>query len=86
MDGLRRKRAGMTGGAGIGQQLDGDISLGQRRGQRLGGKQMAARAAGGDKDAARSHQAGLPAKPKSRRASISARGRSRVSASSMPMP
>jgi hypothetical protein len=46
---------------GIGQEADGDFALGQRRRQRLGGKQMAARAAGGDQDAARCHQAGLPA-------------------------
>ena len=41
---------------------------------------------GGDKNAARTHQAGLPTKPRSRPASISERGRSRVIASSMPMP
>jgi hypothetical protein len=56
-----RERSGVTRGAGIGQQANGDIALRQGRGQCLGWKQMAACSAGGDENAAGSHQAGLPA-------------------------
>ena len=93
MDRASAESVAVARGARVGREIDGDAALGQRGGQRLGRKQMPAGAAG--RDAApsgaavrRGHQAAAPRRQRasSRCASIAARGRSRVSASSMPMP
>ena len=46
----RRKRPAVALGAVVGCKLDPDAAVGQHRSQRLGGKQMAAGAAGSDQD------------------------------------
>ena len=51
VDAGRRERAGVARGARVGHQLDRDAALAERRRQRLGRKQMAAGAAGGDQHA-----------------------------------
>jgi hypothetical protein len=73
----------------VGRQFDRDAARAERRRQRLGREQVAAGSAGGEQDDGRDWrvQAGLPAAAKSGApASIGARGRPRLSASSIPMP
>ena len=76
----------------VGREIDRDTAAGERRRQRLGRKQVAAGAAGRDQHERRAVACIRPrapeqaaASPELRRA-VRARGRSRVSASSMPMP
>ena len=78
----------ITSAARVGRKLDGDITPGKGGRQRLGRKKVPAGAAGGEQHERRGlgAQAGLPASAKPAPfASMPARGRSRVSASSMPM-
>ena len=78
-------------GAVIGGEIDGDAAAVERLRQRFGGKQMAAGPAGGEQHERRaarsaSHRAPGAAAAGTGSAGNSVRGRSRVSASSMPMP
>ena len=87
VDGLFRERLAVARGAAVGRQMDREAVPRERRGQRLGREQMAAGPAGGDEHrrAARlRHQAVLGTSGMS--ADKWPRGRSRVSAISMPMP
>jgi hypothetical protein len=78
------------GGARIGRQIDRDIALSERDGQRLRRKKMTAGASGSNQHqgaiTTRRHQAGLSAGTNGRPRPRSALGRSLVNASSMPMP
>ena len=91
----RREILAVQRGTLVGREIDGDAALRERDGERLGWKQMTARAPGRDHHqrqifwrlAGCVHQAGLPASAGAAALPIaSAFGRSRVSASSMPMP
>ena len=71
----------------VGREMNGDAALGQRRRERLGREQMAARPTGRNehrRPARFLHQMPRPASTMSPESC--ARGRSRVSATSMPMP
>ena len=73
----------------VGRKIDDHAAPLQRIRQRLGGKQMSAGPAGREQDERRciAHQAGFHSGgSRSIGSSIAMRGRSRVSASSMPMP
>ncbi len=83
--------AAKTRRAPVGRKMDSDTALGERCRKRLGRKQMTAGAAGRNEhrrhirhQARLGHQTGLPAITIS--PASFARGRSRVSANSMPMP
>ena len=65
----------------VGRQLGRDAALGQRDRQRLGGKEMAAGAAGGDEHAASVDHAGSACA-----GSFEGAGRLRVKATRKPMP
>ena len=95
MGGAGREVATVAGRPLVGREIDDDAALAERDGQRLGGEQMPSGPAGGDDDerrggrpsaTCRGHQAGLPANTVPGAARSVARGRSRVKASSMPMP
>ena len=85
------ERAAETRGAAIGDQMNRNAALIERGGKRFGGKQVTARAAGGRKHRCKRFQAApgvhhtAPAASRLPPPSL-ARGRSRVSATSMPMP
>ena len=78
----------VAGRALVGREIDRDAARPERHRQRLGGKQMSAGAAGREQDERRlAHQAAFHSGGgRSTGSSIAMRGRSRVSASSMPMP
>ena len=86
----RRKIVPVARRAFVGRKIDRHAALPQRHRQRLGGKQMSAGSAGREQDERRcalAHQAGFHSGgSRSVGSSIATRGRSRVSASSMPMP
>ena len=90
MDGLFGKGAAIALGAPVGDEVNRDAALCQRRRERFGRKQMTARTAGRHqhrRPARRQHQAVLPpCAPSTIWPGSCARGRSRVSATSMPMP
>ena len=95
VSGAGREVAAIAGRPLVGCEIDDDAALCERDGQRLGRKQMPSGPAGSDDDerrgarppaVRRGHQAGLPANTAPGAASSVARGRSRVKASSMPMP
>ena len=89
----RREASAIALGAVIGGKIDRHAALGERRRQRLGGKQMSAGSAGREQHerrAARVGHAGAPGGNEAVARGLAqhsrVRGRSRVSASSMPMP
>ena len=87
MDGLFGKGAAITLGAPVGDEVNRNAALRQRRRERFGRKQMTARTAGRHqhrRPARRQHQAVLP--PSTISPGNCALGRSRVNATSMPMP
>ena len=87
MDGLLGKGAAIALSATVGDEVNRNAALCQRRRKRFGRKQMTTRTAGRHqyrRPARRQHQAGLP--PSTISPGNCARGRSRVSATSMPMP
>src|SRR5262245_39847873 len=82
----RRKLAAVAAGARVGRKVDREAAARERPRQRLGWKQMPAGPAGRQQHYRRlNHQAVLPASAASRDR-ISVCGRSRVKASSIPMP
>jgi len=70
----------------VGREIDLDAAPLQRVGERFGGKQMAAGSPRREQDERARHQAVRNSGGRRSNETIAARGRSRVSASSMPMP
>ena len=83
----RRKVAAVARRALVRRKIDDHAAPSQRIRQGLGGKQVSAGPAGREQDERFTHQAGFHSGgSRSAGSSIAMRGRSRVSASSMPMP